>query len=127
MKKIIAFLLPAFVIMACNNAKQNENKTGDKKETVAETPASGKDTELINWLNGKMLTAEDPAKDYHNFKLHSDGTCEDKGGAKVSWTVENGKLDIGGLMKIGIEKKDETTIILHRSLSDETYKVGPIQ
>lgn len=126
MKKIIAYLLPAFVIIACNNSKQSENKPGETKETVAGAP-SGNDADLASWLNGKMLTADDPAKDYHNFKLHTDGTCEDKGGAKVSWKVENGKLDIGGLMKISIEKKDDNTIILHRSLSDEIYKVGPIQ
>jgi hypothetical protein len=126
MKKIFILALIAATIISCKNGKaKEENKTTDEKTTTA-TAATGNDAVLTDWLKGKILTADDPKLDYNNFKLLADGTCEDKGGAKVSWTIEEGKLNMGGLMKIAIEKKDETTLIMHRSLSDETYKVSAL-
>lgn len=108
-----------------------KNSSADKKPTVNENvisapAATGQDARLTDWLKGKMLTA-DESKDYHLFKLYNDGTCEDKGGAKVNWTIEEGQLNMGGILKIAIEKKDDTTLILHRSLSDETYHVSSLQ
>jgi hypothetical protein len=126
MKRVILIAITALFIISCKD-KQKAGEpvsTENKKEATA---TNGKDAALTTWLKGKILTADDPAKDYHNFKLHADGMCEDKGGAKVSWTIEGEKINIGGMMKLAIEKKDENTLIMHRSLSDETYKVAAIQ
>lgn len=131
MKKILIPCIAVFILSSCGDSKTSKTSTEEKKETSNATTSttaapSGNDAMLTDWLKGKMLTSEDSNKDYNNFKLFADGTCEDKGGAKTSWTIENGVLNIGGLLKINIEKKDENTIILHRSLSDEVYSVKPI-
>ena len=122
MKKLLTLLLTASVLFSCSNSKTDKEKETGANETAASL-STNNDKVLTEWLKGKMLTSDDPGKDYHNFKLYADGNCEDKSGAKVGWTIEEGKLNIGGLMKISIEKKDDQTLILHRSLSDETYKV----
>ncbi|MBL7748101.1 MAG: hypothetical protein JNM19_11770 [Chitinophagaceae bacterium] len=126
MKKtlLLAFIVAAMI--SCKDKKKSpENRLPESKQT-ATTATTAEDEALATWLKGKMLTASDTKLDYNNFKLYADGTCEDKGAAKTSWTIEGGKLNIGGMMKISIEKKDEQTIILHRSLSDETYQVVAI-
>jgi hypothetical protein len=122
--KYILLLFSALVFFSSckNNKKEKTNTT----QATTETRTTGDDGKLTEWLKGKKLTADDPAKDYHNFKLNADGICEDKGGAKVSWTIEAGKLNMGGMLKIDIEKKDDTTLIMHRSLSDEIYKLSPL-
>jgi hypothetical protein len=126
MKKTVLLTFIIATMISCkDNKSSTENKSTEAKQTTTATPA-GEDEALTTWLKGKMLTAGDARLDYNNFKLYADGTCEDKGAAKTSWTIEGGKLNIGGMMKISIEKKDGQTIILHRSLSDETYQVTAI-
>lgn len=126
-KKDAIMLLFAICMLSCNNSSGDKSPKDKQPEATAAAPAAtGQDAQLTDWLKGKILTA-DESKDYHNFKLYQDGTCEDKGGAKVNWTIEDGKLNMGGILKISIEKKDETTIIFHRSLSDETYQVSAMQ
>lgn len=123
MKILTLLLIIVTFFISCGDTKKEKEMT---TPAITETKATGDDAKLTEWLKGKKLTAEDPTKDYHNFKLNADGTCEDKGNAKVSWTVEGSKLNMGGMLKIDIEKKDDTTLIMHRSLSDETYKVSPL-
>jgi hypothetical protein len=126
MKRIILIAAISIFITSCKDKKKAGEPVSTENKTEA-TATNGKDAALTTWLKGKILTADDPAKDYHNFKLHADGMCEDKGGAKVSWIIEGEKLNVGGMMKLSIEKKDDNTLIMHRSLSDETYKVAAIQ
>lgn len=126
MKKTVLLALIVAAMISCKDKNNSAgNKSTETKKTATATPA-GEDEALTTWLKGKMLTASDAGLDYNNFKLYADGTCEDKGAAKTSWNIEGGKLNIGGMMKISIEKKDGQTIILHRSLSDETYQVTAI-
>ena len=122
-KSILAWLLPVAILISCDNGKQDK-RPGTVKEEMATAP-SGADGMLTEWLKGKMLVSEDPAKDYNNFKLFADGTCEDKGNARAKWIVENEHLVIQSIvnMKLKIEKKDEQNIILHRSMSDEVYRL----
>ena len=126
MKQILLITALSLLIISCKEKKKTTEpvSTDNKTEVVA---SNDQDAELTACLKGKILTAEDPAKDYNNFKLYADGNCEDKGGAKVGWTIEGGKLNLGGMIKLAIEKKDDNTLIMHRSLSDETYKVATIQ
>lgn len=122
---VLLLLVTTFV--ACNSSSGDKSAQKDSPEPAAAngSKANGQDAQLTDWLKGKVLLA-DESKDYHQFKLYTDGTCEDKGGAKVNWTIEDGKLNMGGMMKLAIEKKDDTTLIIHRSLSDETYRVSPL-
>ncbi|MBL7733708.1 MAG: hypothetical protein JNM88_21235 [Chitinophagaceae bacterium] len=127
MKKTIFYLLLLCMAAACGDAKKEKGTDDAGKKTAAPAAAAGDDAVMADWLKGKVLTGKDTMMDYHNFKLYADGVCEDKGGAKVNWKVEGGKLDIGGLMKFAVDKKDDTTLVLHRSLSDETYTVQPMR
>jgi hypothetical protein len=124
LQKKLLFAIVLFFAISCNNSSGDKDTKTDQPEKNVSADYS-QDASLSDWLKGKVLTA-DESKDYHNFKLYTDGTCEDKGGAQVNWTIESGKLNLGGIMKIAIEKKDDTTLILHRSLSDEIYRVSPL-
>ncbi len=128
MKFIMTIILATVMLYSCGSGN-------DKKVTDTASPNSdaspvdtGLDAELTTWLKGKVLKSDDPSKDYNDFRLYADGTCMDKGNAKAEWAIKNGELVIHSAidMKFKLEKKDETTLVLHRNLSDETYKIEPI-
>jgi len=132
MRSPFFIILFAAVLYSCGGKDEKpdtEKKVTETSVITKESEPSGVDADLTNWLKGKMLKSDDATKDYNDFKLYADGTCADKGNAKAEWEIKNGELVIHSAMdlKFKIDKKDENTLILHRSLSDETYKVEPIQ
>ena len=124
MRKLFVLVAIAAIIISCKEEKKTspDNKLKEEKANTS-SATSGNDEMLTAWLKGKMMTGEKPEMDYNNFKLFADGSCEDKGAAKSTWEIKNGELVIASMIKFKIDKKDEQTLILHRSLSDETYKL----
>lgn len=124
MRKLFILVAIAASVISCKEEKKATLNTKAPEEKNSNSAATSSNDEMLTaWLKGKMMTSEKPEMDYNNFKLFADGSCVDKGAAKSTWEVKNGELIIASMMKFKIDKKDEQTLILHRSLSDETYKL----